>query len=59
MNGLQALPQWQNYFEKPTGSVLGVVNAAQSIGSFVCLPVVGWLSDRIGRRKTLLAGPLR
>lgn len=58
MNGLQATAEWKNYFNHPTGSVLGVVNAAQSIGSFVSLPVVGILSDKIGRRLTLLAGAI-
>ncbi|KAL4890119.1 general substrate transporter [Aspergillus ambiguus] len=58
MNGLQSISQWQKYFGDPTGSVLGVVNAAQSIGSVVSLPVIGILSDRIGRRLTLLSGAI-
>ncbi|OJJ77918.1 hypothetical protein ASPBRDRAFT_114178 [Aspergillus brasiliensis CBS 101740] len=56
MNGLQSISEWKDYFGNPTGSILGVVNAAQSIGSVVSLPVVGWLSDRLGRRLTLLMG---
>lgn len=56
MNGLQATAAWKSFFGNPTGSVLGVVNAAQSIGSVIALPFVGFLSDRIGRRYTLLAG---
>lgn len=56
MNGLQSITQWQNYFSNPSGETLGVVNAAQSIGSVVSLPVVGFLSDKIGRRWTLLSG---
>jgi MFS family permease len=56
MNGLQATTAWKNYFGHPTGSVLGVVNAAQSIGSFISLPFVSILFDKIGRRWTLLAG---
>ncbi|PLB44510.1 general substrate transporter [Aspergillus steynii IBT 23096] len=58
MNGLQSISQWQNYFGNPTGSTLGVVNAAQSIGSVLALPVTGTLSDRIGRRLTLLSGSI-
>jgi MFS family permease len=58
MNALQATSQWKNYFNNPTGSVLGVVNAAQSIGSFVSLPFIGHLSDRIGRKYTLLSGAI-
>jgi sugar porter (SP) family MFS transporter len=56
MNGLQSTSSWKTYFNNPSGSVLGVVNAAQSIGSVVVLPVVGLLSDRIGRRWTLFSG---
>ncbi|KAK5078276.1 hypothetical protein LTR64_003315 [Lithohypha guttulata] len=56
MNGLQATSSWKSYFNNPTGSVLGVVNAAQSIGSVACLPFVGILSDRLGRRWTLFSG---
>ena len=48
--------QWQTYFGNPAGALLGVVNAAQSIGSVVALPLVGWLSDRFGRKLVLLAG---
>ncbi|RDW68144.1 general substrate transporter-6 [Coleophoma cylindrospora] len=56
MNGLQTLPQWENYFGNPTGALLGLVNAAQSIGSVAILPLVGLLSDRLGRKKVLLTG---
>jgi len=56
MNGLQSTSSWKIYFNNPTGSKLGVVNAAQSIGSVACLPVVGYLSDRLGRRWTLFSG---
>ncbi|KAI3394528.1 hypothetical protein diail_2577 [Diaporthe ilicicola] len=58
MNGLQSLPQWNEYFGSPTGTRLGVVNAAQSIGSVLSLPFVGSLSDRYGRRPILLVGIL-
>jgi MFS family permease len=56
MNGLQTLPQWKEYFGHPTGALLGLVNAAQSIGSVLILPPVGWLSDHFGRKKVLLSG---
>ena len=58
MNGLQSTSSWKAYFNNPTGSKLGVVNAAQSIGSVASLPFVGILSDRLGRRWTLLSGIL-
>jgi MFS family permease len=56
MNGLQALQQWKDYFGHPAGSLLGLVNAAQSIGSVVVLPFVGILSDKYGRRIILFFG---
>lgn len=56
MNGLQATSSWKAYFNNPAGQKLGVVNAAQSIGSVACLPFVGYLSDRLGRRWTLFSG---
>lgn len=58
MNGLQSLPQWKDYFNNPQGAMLGLVNAAQSIGSVLALPIVGGLSDRYGRKASLLAGIL-
>lgn len=56
MNGLQSLPQWNDYFGNPTGALLGLVNAAQSIGSVISLPLVGWFSDKYGRKPVLLSG---
>ncbi|KAL0934333.1 sugar transporter [Colletotrichum truncatum] len=56
MNGLQSLQQWRDYFGNPTGAKLGVVNAAQSIGSVLALPIIGYLADRFGRKPVLLSG---
>ncbi|KAI3543840.1 hypothetical protein CABS02_09910 [Colletotrichum abscissum] len=56
MNGLQSLQQWREYFGHPAGVRLGVVNAAQSIGSVLALPIVGYLADRFGRKPVLLSG---
>ncbi|KAF2676935.1 general substrate transporter [Lentithecium fluviatile CBS 122367] len=56
MNGLQSLKQWQDYFDSPAGALLGLINAAQSIGSVVVLPFIGVLSDRYGRRVVLFSG---
>lgn len=56
MNGLQSTSSWKLYFNNPSGSILGVVNSAQSIGSVVILPIIGMCSDRLGRRWTLFTG---
>jgi MFS family permease len=53
MNGLQALPQWQEFMHHPTGAWLGFVNAVQSLGALATFPVVAWSANRFGRKKTL------
>jgi MFS family permease len=58
MNGVQSLHQWREYFGHPAGSMLGLVNAAQSIGCVLALPFVGTLSDKYGRKPILLAGTI-
>jgi MFS family permease len=56
MNGLQALPQWQDFMDHPTGAWLGFVNAVQSLGAFLCYPVVAWSNNHFGRKKTIGVG---
>lgn len=56
MNGLQALPQWQEFMGTPTGAWLGFVNAVQSLGAFALYPVVAWSNNRFGRKKTIAVG---
>jgi MFS family permease len=56
MNGLQALPQWQEFMGHPTGAWLGFVNAVQSLGAFALYPAVAWSNNRFGRKKTIGVG---
>ncbi|CAE6536276.1 unnamed protein product [Rhizoctonia solani] len=56
MNGLQIVPDWQYYFGNPSGSTLGMVNAIQNIGVLVALPMAPFVSDKFGRKKSLLTG---
>ncbi|KAL0947440.1 hypothetical protein HGRIS_013548 [Hohenbuehelia grisea] len=56
MNGLQSLPQWKNYFNQPSGSMLGLLNAIQNIGSLASYPFSPYLADGIGRRPTVFLG---
>jgi sugar porter (SP) family MFS transporter len=58
MNGLQSLPQWKFYFNTPGSSELGLLNAIQNIGSLGAYPFAPYLSDGIGRRKTVALGAL-
>jgi MFS family permease len=59
MNGLQTVKNWQEYFNHPEGSILGVFNAIQSIGGIIGLPVAPYLNDKFGRRKALFYGNCR
>ncbi|KAI0091287.1 general substrate transporter [Irpex rosettiformis] len=56
VNGLQILPAWQEYFHHPNGKTLGLISAAQVIGSIVALPLTPIVSDNLGRRPTLFIG---
>ncbi|KAL3460373.1 general substrate transporter [Aspergillus heterothallicus] len=53
MNGLQALPHWQEFMDHPTGAWLGFVNAVTSLSAFVSYPIVAWCNNKIGRKMTL------
>ncbi|KAJ5033934.1 hypothetical protein NUH16_005352 [Penicillium rubens] len=56
MNSLQSLPQWQTFMNHPKGIKLGFINALQSIGSILFLPIQAWSANRFGRKPTVLAG---
>ncbi|TFK46860.1 general substrate transporter [Heliocybe sulcata] len=56
MNGLQSLPQWTSYFNNPSGSRLGLLNAIQNIGSLAAYPFAPYVSDGIGRRGAVFLG---
>ncbi|KAI0792413.1 hexose transporter [Abortiporus biennis] len=56
LNSFQSLDNWENYFNTPTGSRLGLLNAIQNIGSLAAYPFAPYLSDGIGRRPTVWIG---
>ena len=56
MNGLQSLYQWQESFDYPNGSMLGLLNAIQNIGAVSAYPFAPYLSDGLGRRPTVFIG---
>ncbi|OCH94384.1 general substrate transporter [Obba rivulosa] len=58
VNGLQILPAWQDYFNHPNGKQLGLISAAQVIGSIAGLPFTPFCADNLGRRPTLFIGSL-
>jgi len=56
MNGLQMVPHWGNYFNHPSGGILGLFNAIMGIGSICGLPFAPTISDRFGRRIAIVTG---
>ena len=56
MNGLQTVTYWETYFNYPTGSLLGLLNAIYSVGSIAALPVVPYIPDWFGRRVGIFIG---
>ncbi|KLO06400.1 hexose transporter [Schizopora paradoxa] len=56
MNGLQSLTQWETDFNFPHGSLLGLLNAIQNIGSLAAYPFSPYISDGVGRRPTVFFG---
>ncbi|GBE88765.1 hexose transporter [Sparassis crispa] len=56
MNSFQSLPQWEDYFDHPSGGKLGLLNAIQNIGSLAGYPFAPYFSDGIGRRPTIWFG---
>ncbi|KAH7147127.1 lactose permease [Dactylonectria estremocensis] len=56
MNGLQAVEQWREYFDEPTGATLGLFNGAYPIGGLIAIPLISSISDRFGRRAGISTG---
>ncbi|KZO90255.1 general substrate transporter [Calocera viscosa TUFC12733] len=55
-DGLQILPQWQDFFDHPTGSQLGLIGAIQNIGSLGSIFLAPLALDRFGRKRTVWGG---
>ncbi|KAH8553332.1 MFS sugar transporter-like protein [Umbelopsis sp. PMI_123] len=58
MNGLQVLDTWAGYFNYPSDSQLGLLNAIQQVGGIVALPFAFQATDRLGRRLAIMIGSL-
>lgn len=56
MNGLQAVANWDAYFGFPRGSKLGILSASYSLGAIVGLPLIPFISNKFGRRWTIIFG---
>lgn len=56
LNGIQIMPEWDRDFHKPSEETRGMMVAAQTFGALIGLPFAPWLSDGLGRRRTLCLG---
>lgn len=56
LNGLQSLPQWREYFNSPTGAVLGALGNGYTFGNALALPVIAFFNDKYGRLASLRVG---
>ncbi|KAK4145981.1 general substrate transporter [Dichotomopilus funicola] len=54
MNSLQAVQSWVDYFDNPTSSRLGLLNAMYSLGALMAIPFIPTISQHLGRRHTIL-----
>ncbi|KAJ7811307.1 general substrate transporter [Mycena olivaceomarginata] len=53
LNNIRILPQWNDYFDNPQGSNLGLL-ALYSIGSIASLPILPFIADRFGRKVAII-----
>lgn len=45
LNSSQQMDYWQNYFDEPTGSMLGLMNNAYNLGGIASFFFVPWLTE--------------
>ncbi|KAH8649241.1 general substrate transporter [Xylariales sp. PMI_506] len=50
LNGLQTMSSWQDYFDSPTGSRLGIFGAMPGFGGLFVLLFAPYIADGLGRR---------
>ncbi|KAM0720702.1 hypothetical protein Q7P37_004839 [Cladosporium fusiforme] len=58
MNGLQALHQWRDFMDTPTGEWLGFINAIYWAGTGLTYLLMPWLSNKYGRKLGVYIGYL-
>ncbi|KAB5589620.1 Sugar transporter STL1 [Ceratobasidium theobromae] len=56
LNGLQTLPQWNTYFDTPSGNRLGLISASQYLPAIVVPLFAAWTNDKFGRKFILWIG---
>ena len=56
MNGLQALPQWQEHMDTPSGAWLGFINAIYYVGTASNSPIAAFVANKYGRKAGIYTG---
>lgn len=56
INALQIVDSWKAYFDDPQGTKKSLLTASYSLGAVLSLPFVPIVSDKLGRRWSILAG---
>ena len=56
INCLQAIPQWQQFLDTPTGAWLGFISAVYWLAMLACFTVTASISNRFGRKAGLYIG---
>lgn len=54
LTGLQAVTEWNDYFDQPSGATLGLMSSAYALGSFLSLPLITIIMDRYGRKFAII-----
>ncbi|KAJ0415660.1 sugar transporter [Aspergillus carlsbadensis] len=54
LNGLQALPQWNQFMDHPTGTWSGFINVVYWMSLGLACPVSSWAANKYGRRAPIL-----
>ncbi|KAF9698631.1 hypothetical protein EKO04_003916 [Ascochyta lentis] len=56
MNGLQALPQWEDFMDTPRGAWLGFINAIYWLGMGISYPLTAFVANKYGRKIGVYVG---
>ncbi|KAK8186015.1 general substrate transporter [Phyllosticta citribraziliensis] len=56
VNGLLALDQFKEYFDHPTGTIVGLFSSILFLGGVLAQPIVPYLADFFGRRMAIFSG---
>ncbi|RSM01339.1 hypothetical protein CEP52_008591 [Fusarium oligoseptatum] len=56
LTGLQGVDSWKDQFNNPRGALLGFTSAAYPLGAILSTPFSAFVSDRFGRKMSILVG---